>query len=52
MPVQRENSPNNETLVKWASSLRLGDGRRRLVDFSLKRRLVYGFDFNSLRHAK
>ncbi|KAG5043432.1 hypothetical protein JHK87_007347 [Glycine soja] len=38
--VRRENPPSNETLKAWASSLRLGDGRKQIVDLSLKLRVV------------
>lgn len=37
--VPRENPPI-ETIVQWASSLRVGDGRRRKVDLNLKLKMV------------
>jgi len=35
IPVRRENPPSKETLSEWASSLQLGDGKRKPLDLKL-----------------
>ncbi|CAJ1907835.1 unnamed protein product [Sphenostylis stenocarpa] len=45
--VWRENPPTKAALAEWASSLRLGDGKRKPVDLKLKHRTTLKFkDYN------